>query len=148
MTGPDTRRDGLIVADAMVSHPKLLPLAATVRDVRRLFHDDHVHAALIVTQAGWLAAVVERCDISGSPAPDDAPAAPFGRLTGRTVLPGASLKATWLAMTAAGQRRNAVISAGGRLLGLLCLKASHAGFCSDEDVADRARELEALPTSK
>jgi hypothetical protein len=49
----------------------------------------------------------------------------------------------WLAMTATGQRRNAVISEDGRLLGLLCLKASQAGFCSDEDVADRARELKA-----
>lgn len=46
----------------MVGHPKLLPLIATVGDVRRLFRDDHVHAALIVTQAGCLAAVVERCD--------------------------------------------------------------------------------------
>jgi len=65
MTGPDTRRDGLIVADAMASHPKRLPLAATVGDVRRLFPDDHLHAALIVTEAGWLAAVVERCAIGG-----------------------------------------------------------------------------------
>jgi hypothetical protein len=62
MTGPDARCDGLTVADAMVGHPKLLPLIATVGDVRRLFRDDHVHAALIVTQAGCLAAVVERCD--------------------------------------------------------------------------------------
>jgi hypothetical protein len=126
----------------MVSYPKRLPLAATVGDARRLFRDDHVHAALIVTEAGCLAAVVERCDISSSPAPDDACAAPFGRLAGRVILPGASLRAVWLAMTATGQRRNAVISADGRLLGLLCLKASHGGFCSDEDVADRARELE------
>lgn len=126
----------------MVSHPKRLPLAATVGEVRRLFRDDHVHAALIVTQAGCLAAVVERCDISGSPADDDARAAAFGRLAGRVLLPGASMRAAWLAMTATGQRRNAVISADGRLLGLLCLKASHGGFCSDQDVADRARELQ------
>lgn len=129
----------------MVSYPKRLPLAASVGDVRRLFRDDHVHAALIITQAGCLAAVVERCDISGSPALDDARAAPFGRLAGRVILPGASLRAAWLAMTATGQRRNAVISEDGRLLGLLCLKASQAGFCSDEDVADRARELKERP---
>lgn len=90
----------------MVSHPKRLPSAATVGDVRRLFRDDHVHAALIVTQAGCLAAVVERCDISGRPAPDDARAAPFGRLAGRVILPGASVRAAWLAMTATGQRRH------------------------------------------
>jgi hypothetical protein len=127
----------------MVSYPKRLPLAATVGDVRRLFRDDHVHAALIVTLAGCLAAVVERGDISSSPAPDDARAAPFGRLAGRVILPGASLRAAWLAMTVTGQRRNAVISADGRLLGLLCLTASQAGFCSDEDVGDRASELKA-----
>lgn len=147
MAGSDVRRDRRIVADAMLSHPKRLSLAATVRDVRRLFHDDHVHAALIVPQAGLLVAVVERCDVVGSPAPDDARAAPLGRLAGRIVEPVASLRATWLAMTASGQRRKAVISADGRLLGLLCLKASHAGFCSDEDVADRARELKALATA-
>lgn len=40
------------------------------------------------------------------------------------------------------------ISADGRLLGLLCLKASDAGFCSDEDVGARARELKARTTPK
>jgi hypothetical protein len=146
MTAPDAYGDGLTVADAMVSHPKQLPLAATVGDVRRFFDDDHLHAALIVTQSGCLAAVVERCDIIGSPAPDDARAAPFGHLAGRVLLPEASLRAAWLAMTATGQRRNAVISSDGRPLGLLCLKARHPGFCSDEDVADRARELKARPS--
>jgi hypothetical protein len=43
-------------------------------------------------------------------------------------------------MTTTGQRRTAVISADGRLLGLLCLKARGTGFCSDGDV--RARALE------
>jgi hypothetical protein len=41
-------------------------------------------------------------------------------------------------MTATGRRRAAVTSADGRLLGLLCLKASQAGFCSDHDVRARA----------
>jgi hypothetical protein len=41
-------------------------------------------------------------------------------------------------MTATGRRRAAVTSADGRLLGLLCLKASRAGFCSDQDVRARA----------
>ena len=42
------------------------------------------------------------------------------------------------AMTETGRRRAAVTSADGRLLGLLCLKASRAGFCSDQDVRARA----------
>ena len=37
-----------------------------------------------------------------------------------------------------GRRRVAVINNDGRLLGLLCLKASQAGFCSDQDVRARA----------
>jgi FdhD protein len=41
-------------------------------------------------------------------------------------------------MTATGRRRAAVTSADGRLLGLLCLKASRRGFCSDQDVRARA----------
>lgn len=81
----------------MVGHPKLLPLAATVGDVRRFFDDEHVHAALIVTSAGCLDTVVERCDISGSLAPDQARASPFGRLAGRVVLPEGGLRTTWLA---------------------------------------------------
>jgi len=42
------------------------------------------------------------------------------------------------AMTTTGRRRAAVTSADGRLLGLLCLKASRAGLCSDHDVRARA----------
>jgi hypothetical protein len=53
---------------------------------------------------------------------------------GRTVPAGASLAEVHRAMTIAGRRRAAVTSADGRLLGLLCVKASRAGFCSDQDV--------------
>jgi PadR family transcriptional regulator AphA len=71
--------------------------------------------------------------------PHDAAAAPLGRLAGRTVPAEANLAEVGRAMTAAGRRRAAVVSADGRLLGLLCLKASRAGFCSDQDVRARAR---------
>jgi hypothetical protein len=40
-------------------------------------------------------------------------------------------------MNATGRRRAAVTSDDGTLLGLLCLKASWAGFCSDQDVRAR-----------
>ena len=36
------------------------------------------------------------------------------------------------------QVRAAVTSADGQLLGLLCLKSSRTGFCSDQDVRARA----------
>ena len=96
-----------------------------------------IHAALIVSPAGYLEAVVERDDIAGCQAADAA-AAPLGRLAGRTVPAGVSLADVRQAMTATGRRRVAVTSAEGRLLGLLCLKVSQTGFCSDQDVRARA----------
>jgi CBS domain-containing protein len=132
--------DGVLrtVAEAMLRTPVRHPLPATVGEIRDFFRDDHVHAALIVDPAGYLEAVVERDDIAGCQA-FDAAAAPLGRLAGRTVLAGASLAEARRAMTATGRRRAAVISVDGGLLGLLCLKASRAGFCSDQDVRARAR---------
>jgi CBS domain-containing protein len=124
-------------AEVMLTTPARHPLCATVGEIRDFFRDDHVHAALIVSPAGYLEAVVERDDIAEYQALDAA-AAPLGRLAGRTVLPGASLAEVRRAMTSTGQRRAAVTSADGRLLGLLCLKASRAGFCSDQDVRARA----------
>jgi len=125
------------VADAMLTVPVRHPLSATVEDLRAFFRDDHVHAALIVSPAGYLEAVIEREDLAGDQAPGTA-AAPLGRLTGRTVPAGASLADVHQAMTSTGRRRAAVTSADGRLLGLLCLKASRTGFCSGADVRARA----------
>ena len=124
-------------ADVMLTTPVRHPLSATVGEIRDFFRDDHVHAALIVSPAGYLEAVVERDDIAG-PWALDAAAAPLGRLAGRTVPAEASLAEVRRAMTTTGRRRAAVTSADGRLLGLLCLKASRAGFCSDQDVRARA----------
>ena len=125
------------LADAMLTTPVRHPLGATVREIQDFFNDDHVHAALIVGPAGNLVAVIERGDLAYSHAADAA-AAPLGRLAGRTVLEDASVAEIQRAMNAAGRRRAAVISEDGRLLGLLCLKASLAGFCSEEDVRARA----------
>ena len=124
-------------ADAMLRAPAMHPLAATVREIRDFFRDSHVHAALIISADGYLVAVVERDDIVASQAPDAA-AAPLGRLAGRTVPATAGLAEVQQAMNATGRRRAAVTSDDGRLLGLLCLKASRAGFCSEQDVRARA----------
>jgi hypothetical protein len=125
------------VAEAMLTTPVRHPLSATIGEIRDFFRDDHVHAALIVSPAGYLQAVVECDDIAGCHALD-APAAPMGRLASRTVPGDASLARVSRAMAATGRRRAAVTSADGRLLGLLCLKASRTGFCSDQDVRARA----------
>jgi hypothetical protein len=124
-------------AEAMLATPARHPLSATVGEIRDFFRDDHVHAALIVSPGGYLEAVVERDDIAGCQALDAA-AAPLGLLAGRTVPAGASLADVRRAMIATGRRRAAVTSGDGRLLGLLCLKASRAGFCSEQDVRARA----------
>jgi hypothetical protein len=124
-------------AEVMLTIPARHPLSATVGEIREFFRDDHVHAALIVSPSGYLEAIVERDDIAECQALDAA-AAPLGRLAGRTVPAEASLAGVRRAMTATGRRRAAVTSVDGRLLGLLCLKASRAGFCSDQDVRARA----------
>ena len=127
------------VAEAMLTTPTRHPASATVREILDFFDDEHVHAALIVSRAGYLEAVVERADLAGSPALDAA-AALLGRLDGRAVPPGASLTEVHQAMIAARRRRAAVITADRRLVGLLCLKASQAGFCSDQDARARAQD--------
>src|SRR5690348_14658873 len=78
--------------------------SATVREIRDFSRDDHVHAALIVSPAGYLEAVVERDAVAGSEAPGTA-AAPLGRLAGRTVAAGASLAEVRRAMAVTGRRR-------------------------------------------
>jgi CBS domain-containing protein len=124
-------------AEAMLTAPARHPLSATAGEIRDFFRDDHVHAALVVSPAGFLEAVVERDDIAGCQALDAA-AAPLGRLAGRTVPAEASLAEVRQAMTATARRRAAVTSSDGRLLGLLCLKASRTGFCSEQDIRARA----------
>lgn len=128
------------VADAMVHAPKVSGPATTVAQVREMFQDDHAHAALIVDD-GELLAVVERPDVSSSL--PHVPARLTGRLRGRVVSPGADLDSTWRAMTARRRRRLAVVDDHQRLLGLLCLKRTELGFCSDADVQARADERRA-----
>jgi CBS domain len=130
---------GLTVAEAMVHAPKTLPLGARAAQVRALFDDDHVHVALIVDCHGRLRSVVERADLSGHDL--TLPASALGCLVGRTVTPDADLVDIWRAMTRRNQRRLAVVDPSeSTLLGLLCLKRSGLGFCSDADVAARQSE--------
>nr|WP_241248634.1 CBS domain-containing protein [Nocardioides sp. KC13] len=122
----------------MVQRPKLLPSTATVLDVRDFFRDDHVHAALVV-DGDRLLAVIEPDDLESDDleAGEDGPARAMGTLLGRTVAPYADLWTIWRWMTSNGRRRMAVIE-DGRCVGLLCLKRSGRGFCSDAGVRARA----------
>jgi CBS domain-containing protein len=139
--GEDGVAPGTVVADAMLLRPKVCDADLTVAAAHELFGDDHVHALLVVG-AGVLLAVVEQADLAGVPA--GAAARLHGRLGDRVVGPHEDMMATWTAMLADGRRRLAVVDEQGVLLGLLCLKRSGRGFCSQAGVDARAREREAL----
>jgi predicted transcriptional regulator len=126
------------VADVMVRHPKLCHENSTAGDVRQLFGDDHVHAVLIMSGTRLLT-VIYRTDLDPEAA-DSAPAARLGRLSGRLITPTAPADTALRLMIADGRRRLAVVGPDGTLLGLLCLKRSGTGFCSDENVRQRQRE--------
>ena len=123
------------VADAMVTDVKLSGAATTVREVRSLFADDHIHSAVFV-ERGVLLGVVDRADLPGD-APEDAPALRFAVTRERVVSADADLGRAQRRLIASGRRRLAVVDADGRFAGLLCLKRSLAGFCSDQDVGAR-----------
>ncbi len=130
------------VADHVVSQPYLLRAGATVADAERLFADDHLHAALLVDEDDVLVSVVLRADLDGlDPNRRGEPLAARGRLDGRTVAPHDDAELVRRAMVADGDRRLAVVDAEGRLLGLLCLKRTGLGFCSDAGVRARRQEL-------
>jgi CBS domain-containing protein len=122
----------------MLTGPKVLQGSATVAEIRRLFSDEHVHVALLV-EAGRLVAAIERRDLLAT-IDGSLPARLIGHVTGRTVSPEAPLHDVFAAMRGAGLRRLAVVDGNGILLGLLGLKASGLGFCSDSDVERRAAD--------
>ncbi|MBW8482628.1 CBS domain-containing protein [Actinomadura parmotrematis] len=129
------------VADAMIRSPKVHGPATTVAEARAALANEHVHAVLIVdgaAPAATLVAVVERPDLDARPPHDAARRA--GTLHGRTVPPGADLDIIRQAMTAARRRRLAVTDPDGRLLGLLCLKRTGLGFCSEAGIRARAAD--------
>ncbi|ALE80272.1 CBS domain-containing protein [Pseudonocardia alni] len=128
------------VGEAMIGCPKTCGRTTTVHQAREALRDGHVHALLVVDR-GVLLAVVERADLVGRAAA--APVRWLGRLSGRTVGPAADAGVVRDAMAAAGRRRLAVVDERGGLLGLLCLKRSGTGFCTEEGV--RARAAERVP---
>lgn len=127
---------GQQVADAMVTCPRTHGSQARLEDIRAFFEDDHVHMALIVADDGRLVTTIERPDlaeaVSGS-----APVASLGTLVGRTARPADLLDATTATLLRQRRRRLAVTDSSGRLIGLLCLKKTGTGYCSDDDINAR-----------
>ena len=119
------------VRSAMIHAPQTCRPRTTVAEAAVMFEDDHIHALLVV-EDGRLLAVVERDDLAA--APPGARAQSFGRLHDRVVKPDTDLETARLILDRSGRRRLAVIDEECRLLGLLCLKRTRLGFCSDADV--------------
>ena len=119
----------------MLRSPEAVPPWTPVAALRSLFRDDHVHMALVVDR-DRLVTTVERQDLPASSF-DRRPARSIGVLAGRTIGPDAPLSEVAVSMRQAAKRRLAVVDDDGALLGLLCLKASGNGFCSDDDVRAR-----------
>lgn len=131
-----TRTTAQSVYDVVVRLPKTLGPAATVGDARLALEDDHVHM-LLITEAGRLLGTLVRHDLP-PPVDDSKPAVEHSALTGRTIDPATSVEEARRILLSHGERRRAVVTTDGHLLGLLCLKRSRAGFCSDGDVRARA----------
>ena len=118
--------------------PDVLAASATVGEARAALAGGHKHLALVVDDSGTLLTTLDHADLArASVLPPSTAASTLGTLVGRTVpadLPHADVTA---ALVARGSRRLAVVDDAGRLVGLVCLKRSGRGFCTDADVSDR-----------
>ena len=124
------------VRDVMLRHPKTMSAQTSVDEARATLTNDHVHMLLLTEDRILLGTVV------GSDLPwtteGFGPVLPWSMLHGRTVTPEASACAVQELLTGRG-RRLAVTDKDGALFGLMCLNRNLTGFCSDGDVASRAR---------
>lgn len=125
-----------LVRDVMATRPKTLVASASVDDARSVLADNHVHMVLLTRGATLLGTLI-RADLPPS-APGDGPALSWSTLSGRTSDPEAPAAPVRECLVRMGLRRLAVTDVEGSLLGLLCLKSSGAGFCSDDDITSRA----------
>lgn len=121
------------VGDAMLRHPTVHPADLSVEQARAAFDSSPKTHLLLLTRGSQLIATVCRADLQN--ADPMSPAVGAGTLRGRTVDADASLAMVHASMVRQSLRRLAVVDADGNLVGLLCLKSSLLGFCSDEGVA-------------
>lgn len=121
------------VADVMLRRPTIHPSDTTVGAAREAFAASPKLHLLLLVRDGGLVGTLDRGDLSASADPG-ARALEVASLDGRTVAPGAPAERLRSHMITTGIRRLAVVDGDLHLLGLLCLKASRTGFCSDEGV--------------
>ena len=133
------------VTELMLRSPIVLAASEPLHEVRRVFDSSHVHMVLLTASGrvgDRLLGTLVRADLPSAGAEPSDPDAPgsalaHARLKGRTVRAAVAAEDARRAMQASGDRRLAVVEDDGRLLGLLCLKRSWDGFCTDAGVAER-----------
>lgn len=131
------------VTEVMLCSPIVLAASEPVGEVRRVFASSHVHMVLLTASGRVgepLLGTLVRDDLPEPGGASRGDALAHARLEGRTVAGDLEVESTRRAMQAAGTRRLAVVDADGRLLGLLCLKRSGDGFCTDAGVESRRAE--------
>lgn len=128
-------------ASVMIHTPQTLPARASVDDVRAQMTDDHVHMVLL-TDGDKLRGTLVRTDLPPAESGHEA-ALSWAVLRDRTVSPDTPTALVQARLNHTEMRRLAVVDADHRLLGLVCLKRSRSGFCSDADVAARIEDAAA-----
>ena len=137
----------LRAADVALRRPDLLRDSATVGEVRAFFAASaHRHLALLVDDRGLLVATVAADDVPSGADPRDR-ARGWGSLVGRTVPWDTPEPAVRRLLTTTGSRRVAVVDEDGHVVGLVCLKRSGKGFCTDEGVEARRESRSSSATS-
>jgi hypothetical protein len=115
---------GLTAADLMLRHPKTLPGAASVADVRAVFANPRVQMVLLADETAFRGALTE---IPESAA-DDEPALAYA-VEAETIEPDAAGELTFQRANASPHRRVIVLGEDDELLGLVCLNSKRTGFC-------------------
>lgn len=128
---------GKQVRDIMINYPKWVDSTITIGHAEKLFTDEHVHMLLLVEDRQLVGTLV-RTDLHHEPLSRELPARPFSVINARWVHPDhdATDLLTW--MSSKKIRRLAVVDETLNLEGLVCLKRTGRGFCSDANVQARA----------
>jgi CBS domain-containing protein len=131
---------GRRVAEVMLRAPIVLAATDPVAEARAVLGSSHVHMVLLTASGRVgdpLLGTLVRDDLPAPGRCDGDSALAHARLVGRTVGADVTAEDARRAMRTAGTRRLAVVDHTGRLLGLLCLKRSGEGFCTDAGVQSR-----------
>jgi len=136
-----------LVRDVMLTVPKTHDLDLTLHQAHQAFANPHVHMLLLTSPNGVLQGTLVRSDLTHLDVQEtpDALAVGHARLGGRTITPGVHAVTATSTMLDQQTRRLVVIDNHHRVVGLLCLKRTLDGFCSDANIRARAAQAHRRP---